>query len=154
MRHRIFGRLRSPRPPDHVVHFGDLAQQILDAMVEAVDLLERRLRRQNGLQQQRAFVELRHEVRADPGRHEQRRKRNGGGQPEDEQTMAQTEVEDRRVGGLHVPNQPDVLMGAWLRSAEDKSTDHGNQTQGENQRRRDRRHHRGRERLIHSAFDS
>ena len=58
VRHRVLGALGAAGAPHHVLDLGELAQHVLDAVVEPVDLLERRLRRQDRLQQERALVEL------------------------------------------------------------------------------------------------
>ena len=71
VRHRVFGPLGAARAPHHVLDVVEAAQHVLDAVVDAIDLLERRVGRHHRLQQERAFVELRHEVGAD-GERQQR----------------------------------------------------------------------------------
>ena len=65
VRHRILGPLRTARSAHHVLDLGNLAQHVFDAVVQAIDFLERGLGGQHGLQEERAFVQLRHEVAAD-----------------------------------------------------------------------------------------
>ena len=55
VRHRILGALGPAGPPDDVVDLRHLSEHVLDAMVQAIDLLERRLGRQDRLQQERAL---------------------------------------------------------------------------------------------------
>ena len=47
------------------LHLRDRAEQILDAMIQAIDFIERCFRREDRLDEECAFVELRHEVAAD-----------------------------------------------------------------------------------------
>ena len=65
MRHRIFRALGPPGAADDIVDFRDLSQDVLHAVIQAIDFLQGGLGRQDGLQKECAFVELRHEVAAD-----------------------------------------------------------------------------------------
>ena len=66
VRHRIFGSLGPPGSSHDVLDFGHAPQDVLDPVIQAIDFVERGLGWQHRLQQERAFVELRHEVAADP----------------------------------------------------------------------------------------
>ena len=65
VRHRIFGLFRSARTARDERDAGDDADHVLDLNVHLVDVFERRLAGQHRLDQQRAFVEFRHELGAD-----------------------------------------------------------------------------------------
>ena len=100
VRHRIFGRLRASRPSHDIVDLRDFTQEVFDAVIEPVDLFERGFRRQDRLQQQRAFVEPRHEVRADPRGDEQGRHGDERRDAEHHEATSQAVVEHRRVQRL------------------------------------------------------
>ena len=65
MRHRVLGALGAAGAAHDVLDLGKLAQHVLDAVVQAVDLVERGLGGQDRLEQERALVERGHEVAAD-----------------------------------------------------------------------------------------
>ena len=71
MRHRVLGALGAARAPDDVFDLVESTQDVLDPVVDPIDLVERRVRRHDRLQQERAFVELRHEVGPDAQRQQQ-----------------------------------------------------------------------------------
>jgi hypothetical protein len=69
--------------PDHVFDLGEAAQDVLDSVVLAIDLVERGLRWHQGLDQHRALVEIGHEVRPDAqaeghGRHRDGQRKQTG----------------------------------------------------------------------------
>ena len=63
----IGSSVRSARPVRRTTSStsGTSRKQVFDAMIQPIDFVERCLGRQHGLQEKRAFVELRHEVAAD-----------------------------------------------------------------------------------------
>lgn len=87
MRHRIFRPLSTTGSSDHVIDFRHLAQEIFNPMVKAIDLLERSLRGEHGLQQERAFVQRGHEVAAYDERQPNRRTAQQDGNKRDETGM-------------------------------------------------------------------
>ena len=68
VRHGILGALGTAGASDHVFDIGELAQDVLDAMVDAVDLVQGRLGGKDRLQEEGSLVEGRHEVAADEHR--------------------------------------------------------------------------------------
>jgi hypothetical protein len=116
--HRILGALRAPGTPHHVFDLGELPQDVLHSMIEPVDLLERRFRREVRLQQERALVERGHEVAPD---HEPECER-GHEQCErpdaNARGVAHAGIEHRRVDLLGAAHQPDVLRPVQRARAE------------------------------------
>ena len=62
VRHRILCAFRTTRAAHDVLDFGYLSQHVLDAVVQPIDFVQCGFRWQDGLQEERAFVQLRHEV--------------------------------------------------------------------------------------------
>ena len=95
VRHRILGALGAAGAPHDVLDLGERAQHVLDAVVQPVDLVERRLGRQERLHQERALVELRHEVRAEPRGEPQRGHRDRERDNRRRAGVAQRAIEQR-----------------------------------------------------------
>ena len=154
VRHRIFGSLGPPGSPHDVLDFGHAPQDVLDPMIQAVDFVERGLRRQHGLQQECAFVELRHEIAANPKSECDARCRDQNRDQRDSLGMAKTAIEHRRVPLLDLAQEGDVLVRSGPRGAQDE----GGRDRDERQRQDECRSHGGddgcREGLIHAALDA
>ena len=65
VRHRIFRALRATCSSHHVLNLQNLAQDVFDPMIQAIDFLECGLGGKHGLQKERPLIQLRHEVTAD-----------------------------------------------------------------------------------------
>ena len=110
VRHRIFRALRPTCSSHHVLDLGNLAQDVLDPMIQAIDFLECGLGGKHGLQKERPLIQLRHEVAADAksegdGRHgdEKRHQSHEPGVPK-------TAVEQRRIPLLDLAEQEHVFV--------------------------------------------
>ena len=153
VRHRIFGALRSSGPADDVLHLRHLSQHIFHAMVQPIDFIERRLRRQHGLQEIRAFVELRHEVGADARGQGEHGDRDDDGDRHHQPAAPQAGVEQGRVGAFERPQQRHIVRPARRRGLQQRTGDEGNGRQRQDQRRADRGNDGRRQRPVHPSFD-
>src|ERR1700730_6085456 len=126
MRHWIFRAFRASAPSNNIFHLGELSQSLLDAVVNLVDLSERRLWGQEGLNQECSFVQLRHEVRSDMesendgGSHNQKRNQ------QNELPVSQARVKKWGVVALQSPDNPHVFGFPFGTGAKEQAGDHRN----------------------------
>ena len=154
VRHRVFGALSATRSSHHVLNLGNLAQDVFNSMIQAIDFLERGLGGKHGLQKERPLIQLRHEVAADAksegdGRHGDQ-KRHQSHEPR----VSKAAVEQRRIPLLDLSEQDHVFVSSGSRGTQD----HGGSDRDERQRQHERRDHGRddgrRQRLIHPTLDA
>src|SRR6185312_14553184 len=112
VRHRILGALGAARAAHDLLHLGEPAQDVLHLVVAAVHLVQRGLRRQERLEQQRSLVEPGHEVRADPQGEQQGGESDREGQQTDHPRMPHAEIEHWGIDGFDPADQRYVLLAA------------------------------------------
>ena len=154
MRHRVFRPLRPAAAPDDILHFGDTAEEVFEAVIQAIHFLERRFGGEDRLHEERAFVELRHEVAADDECQRERRDRDCEGQHAHESRVRHAPVEQRCVAPFDRANDRNVFLCALGARTQQQPGRNRNEREREHQRRRDGRDHRGRERLGHAPFNA
>ena len=123
-------------------------------MIQPIDFVERRLGGQHGLQQERALVQLRHEVAADPQPESDARNRDQQRDKGDEDRMPQTAIRGRRVPRLIVRSSATSSSDPGRAGLRTRARRDRHQRQRQDERRGHRRDHRGGQRLIHAALDA
>jgi hypothetical protein len=154
MRHRILGALGAAGPADHIFNLRNLAQDVLDPVVQPIDFVERGFRRKDGLQQEGTLVQLRHEVAADSQSRQHDRDGNEQRRTSDHDGVTQAPVQDRCVPLLHLTEHGHVLVGSIARGLHRHGGDDGHERQREDERRRHRRDDRRGQGLVHAPLDA
>ena len=117
VRHRILRPFRTTRSAHDVLDLGHLPQDVLDAVIEPIDFVQRRFGRQHRLQQKRALVQLRHEVAADAQPEHDARDRDQQRDDGHDDGMPEAPIQRRRVPLLDLAEERDVLVGSRARAA-------------------------------------
>ena len=153
----IGSSVRSARPVRRTTSStsGHLPQDVLDAMIQPVDFVERRFRRQHRLQQKRSFVQLRHEVAADA----QAQARCSGPRSSSvtsrhDDGMAQATIQRRRIPPLDLRRSATSSSAPVRDGFRTSGRGNRHQRQRQDKRRGHGRNDRSRQRLIHAAFDA
>lgn len=115
MWHRVFRALGSPSASHHILDLRHVPQNVLDAVIQPIHLLESSLWWKDRLQQQRALIELGREIRADAQRECHGWHGDHKRDEDNDHGMSEATVERRRVPSLD-PSQKGNVCESALRS--------------------------------------